>query len=115
MEADPETLRRLAERVGAFHLTDRSMVNAQRAIETALSNGDVPSAQVREYQAAVTHYFGGFEREARAHLRDVDRRLERANQIVFNLAAERSVAGKRVEATADVLALLDESKAATAR
>ena len=48
-----------------------------------------------------------FEREARGHLRDVDRRLEQANQVHFNLAAERGVAVKRIEATQAVLAELD--------
>lgn len=43
----------------------------------------------------------------RAHLRDVDRRLERTNQIVFNLTAERGVAVKRIEATQSVLDALE--------
>ena len=55
---------------------------------------------------AVRRYFEGFDREARAHLRDVDRRLERSNQVVFNLTAERGVAVKRIEATQSVLSAL---------
>jgi hypothetical protein len=35
--------------------------------------------------------------------RDVDRRLEHVNQVHFNLAAERAVAVKRIEATQGVL------------
>jgi hypothetical protein len=57
---------------------------------------------VREAQ----RYFSGFEREARAHLRDVDRRLEELNQVIFNLTAERAVAVKRIEATQGVLSRL---------
>ncbi len=52
-------------------------------------------------------YFGALEREARAHLRDVDHRMEHANQVLFNLTAERGVATKRIEATKAVLAELD--------
>jgi hypothetical protein len=103
MEADPEILHGLVERVGAFHLTDRSMLAAQRSIAAALAGGNVTAAAAREYVVAVSRYFEGFEREARGHLRDLDRRLVQANQVVFNLTAERSVAAKRIEATAAVL------------
>jgi hypothetical protein len=106
MPVDATLLRSLVERVGAFHLTDRSMLPAQRSIEAALAQGDVPQGQVRTYLGAVAHYFEGFEREARGHLRDVDRRIEHANQVVFNLTAERAVAVKRIEATAGILAML---------
>jgi hypothetical protein len=105
MAVDP-ALQSLVERVSAFHLTDRSMLTAQRAIEAALAQGDVTPAQVQSYLAAAARYFVGFEREARGHLRDLDRRLVYANQVVFNLTAERGVAAKRVETTAGVLALL---------
>ena len=54
--------------------------------------------------ARCEQYFSGFEREARAHLRDVDKRLEGLNQVNFNLTAERGVAVKRIEATQGVLA-----------
>ena len=80
---------------------------AQRAIETALAAGSADAAAARAYLAAVRRYFSGFEREARGHLRDVDRRLEHASQVVFNLTAERGVAVKRIDATGGVLADLD--------
>ncbi|HVS45063.1 MAG TPA: hypothetical protein VMS32_00150 [Verrucomicrobiae bacterium] len=115
MPVDPTLLRSLVERVGAFHLTDRSMLTAQRSIEAALAQGDVPQAQIRTYMGAVAHYFEGFEREARGHLRDVDRRIEHANQVVFNLSAERAVAVKRIEATAGVRAMLATSYETAAR
>ncbi len=55
---------------------------------------------------AVHRYFEGFDGEAREHLRDVDRRLERVNQVHFNLTAERGVAVKRIEATSSILEAL---------
>jgi len=106
MSAD-EALRALVAKVGAFYITDKAMKQAQQQIETALVTG-APDERVREaYFEAVRRYFGGFEREARGHLRDVDKRLENANQVVFNLTAERGVAVRRIEATQSVLEDLD--------
>ena len=94
----------LVARVGAFHVTDRAMKNAQLKAEGALRNGSIDERVRATYLDAVRRYFTPFEREARAQLRDVDRRLEHANQVVFNLTAERGVAVKRIEATQGVLA-----------
>jgi hypothetical protein len=93
----------LVARVGAFHVTDRAMKNAQLKVEESLRNGTLDERGRAEYLEAVRRYFAPFEREARGHLRDVDRRLEHANQVVFNLTAERGVAVKRIEATQGVL------------
>lgn len=93
----------LAQRVGAFHITHRAMKRAQHAIEVAIAAGAVDDALRGAYLAEVRRYFQGFDAEARAQLRDVDRRLERVNQIHFNLIAERGVAVKRIEATQSVL------------
>jgi len=103
MAADA-ALTQLVARVGAFHITHRAMVRAQRAIEAAIRTDAVDEAARAAYVAEVQRYFAGFDAEARTHLRDVDRRLERANQVHFNLAAERGVAVKRIEATQAVLA-----------
>ena len=102
MPVDPQ-LAELVARVGAFHITHRAMKRAQRDIEAALANGTVDAAARATYFNAVENYFASFDGEARAHLRDVDRRLERVNQIHFNLTAERGVAVKRIEATSAVL------------
>jgi hypothetical protein len=106
MPADPD-LRELVARVGAFHITHRAMARAQRAIEGAILGGAVDEPTREAYLAEVRRYFGSFDSEARAHLRDVDRRLERANQVHFNLTAERGVAVKRIEATQAVLDAVD--------
>lgn len=102
MPADA-ALTQLVARVAAFHITQRAMVRAQRAIESAIREDAVDEQARAAYVAEVRRYFSGFDAEARAHLRDVDRRLERANQVHFNLAAERGVAVKRIEATQAVL------------
>lgn len=95
--------RALVSRVGEFYITDKAMKNAQRAIEAALAGGEPDERTRNEYLAAVRRYFTGFEREARSHLREVDKRLEHINQVHFNLTAERGVAVRRIEATQAVL------------
>lgn len=103
MPFDVEKLGRLVERVGAFYVTDKTLLTAQRCIEAALVAGAPNEREARAYLHAVRTYFTSFEREAREHLRSVDKRLEHANQVVFNLTAERGVAVKRIEATQGVL------------
>ncbi len=80
------------------------MKQAQLRAQDLLRKGEVEESERRRYLRAVTSYFAGFEKEARGHLRDVDRRLEHVNQVQFNLNAERGVALKRIEATQSVLA-----------
>jgi hypothetical protein len=101
-------LRDLAERVAAFHITDRAMLRAQRTLETALRAGEPTPAERFAYLAAVRAYFTGFERDAQAQLSGVDRALDALYQRQYNLAAERGVAGKRLEAVQGVLASLAE-------
>lgn len=102
MPVDPSLLDVVA-RVGAFHITDRTMRRSQRAIESAIDKGTVDDATRAAYLRDVRRYFEAFDREAREQLRDVDRRLERTNQVHFNLTAERGVAVKRIEGTQGVL------------
>jgi hypothetical protein len=102
MPADDE-LAELAAQIGAFHITDRGMKQAQQRFEAALRNDSLDDRARAEYVAAARRYFEGFDREARAHLHEVDRRLEHVNQVHFNLTAERGVAVKRIEATTAVL------------
>ncbi len=105
---DHERLRALVATVGAFHVRDRSLVRAQRDIERAFASGGPNAAGVRVYLAAVQRYFRGFNAEAVAQLRYVDRELERLYQRQFNLTAERAVAARRVEVTQGVLSTLAE-------
>jgi IS4 transposase len=105
MPADSGLLELIA-RVGAFHITQHRMREAQRRMEAAAGSGDVAETHRVHYLAEVRRYFEGFDSEARAQLRDVDRRLGRVNQIQFNLTAERGVAVKRIEATSSVLEAL---------
>jgi hypothetical protein len=106
MPVDAELLA-LIQRVGAFHITARGMKRAQAAVEAAVTGGEVDAELRRRYLDEVRRYFSGFDTETRAHLRDVDRRLEQIAQVHFNLTAERGVAVKRIESTHAVLSALD--------
>jgi hypothetical protein len=106
-------LAQLAAQIGAFHITDAAMRRAQQRVEGAIARGSVDADEMRAYLTAARRYFSSFDREARAHLRDVDRRLTRANQVVFNLTAERGVAVKRIEATTAVLGALPAAETST--
>lgn len=105
----------LVAHVGEFYITDKAMKRAQNSIERALDGGSLSEMQKTEYLAAVERYFSAFQREARAHLRDVDRRLEHVNQVHFNLTAERGVAVRRIEATQAILAELSSVENAKER
>jgi hypothetical protein len=101
-------LRALAERVAAFHITDRAMLRAQNTFTEALRAGQPSPAASDAYLRAVHTYFSGFERDAQAQLAGVDRELELLYQRQYNLAAERGVAHKRLEAVQGVLASVAE-------
>lgn len=102
-----DSLRALVARVGEFYVTDKTLKAAQKKMEAALAAGAVDERTHQEYVWAVHRYFTGFEKEARGHLRDVDKRLEHVNQVQFNLTAERGVAVRRIEATQSVLQELE--------
>ena len=105
MSVDATPVSALVEEIAGFYVTDRAMRRAQQRMTRVLAAAQPPPpAEVARYLTAVERYFAGFEREARAHLGDVDRRLARAAQLQFNLTAERSVTTKRVELTQRVLA-----------
>lgn len=105
---DPERLRALAELVGGFYVRDRTLIREQKKITAALAAGSLTETDAAGYLRAVRTYFTGFEREARAHLKHVDRELERLYQLQYNLTAERGVAVRRIEATQGVLAAIAE-------
>lgn len=109
-----ERFRALVARVGEFYVTDRALKTAQKAIEAELAAGQAAEPARERYIQAVRRYFMGFEREARAQLRDVDKRLVQVNQVHFNLTAERGVVVKRIEATQGVLKEIEDG-ASTAR
>lgn len=79
------------------------MISAQKTIEAILTEREPTEEEFRRYRDAVKRYFSDFAREARQRLDELDRRITHANQVQFNLQAERGVALKRVELTQGVL------------
>jgi hypothetical protein len=107
--ASREQLQSLVESVGGFYVRERKLQRAQAEMSASLAaGGDLAPDAIERYLSAVQRYFAAFEREARSHLRDVERRLAHASQLQFNLTAERDVSTRRVEITQGVLAKLAE-------
>jgi hypothetical protein len=108
MPIEGARLRALVEEIGRFYITDRALKRAQSRMVALLVEGDPPATEIDAYLSAVRRYFTGFEREARVHLVDVEKRLAKASQVQFNLTAERGVAARRVAATQGVLSQIEE-------
>jgi hypothetical protein len=107
--ARAEALRALVTEIARFYVSDKALRKAQQRMAALLASGEpLPEKAVRAYLSEVRRYFEGFEREARDHLSDVERRLARVSQLQFNLAAERGVTARRVEATQGVLSRVAE-------
>lgn len=106
--SDSLPLRALVATIGEFYVRDRVMAREQKKISRILETREPNEAERRAYLDAARRYFSGFEREARAHLKRVDRELEKAYQVQFNLTAERGVAQRRIEATQGVLSSIEE-------
>ncbi len=79
------------------------MTSAQKMMEAILTEREPTEEEIRRYQDIVKRYFSGFAREAQQRLDELDRRITHANQVQFNLQAERGVAVRRVELTQGVL------------
>ncbi len=109
MPVERRALEALVGEISRFYIRDRKMRRAHAAM-TARLEKNLPTSDraVTAYLKTVRWYFGGFEREARAHLADVDRRLARVSQLQYNLTAERGVTARRVELTQGVLARIAE-------
>ncbi len=109
MPVDRGALEALVCEIGRFYIRERKMRRAQENMAARLwSERPIAERVVARYLKAVERYFAGFEREARAHLADLERRLARASQLQYNLKAERGVAARRVEVTQGVLARVAE-------
>ncbi len=107
--SDNAALAALVEQIARFYVRDRALRRAQATMTRLLGSGKPVDARARRaYVTAVRRYFCGFEREARAHLADVERRLAKVEQLQFNLTAERGVSVRRVELTQGVLARVAE-------
>lgn len=103
-----ERVAALAATVGTFHITDRAMRAAQDRLSAALAAGTADDGAMHAYLDAVRRYFDPYAREAQTQLRHVDRELEKLYQLQYNLAAERGVVAKRMEAVRGVLDALAE-------
>lgn len=102
-------LRTLYERADRFHFSDPSMRSLHQSVGKALESESASADLEERYRKALQRYFVGFDRQTRAQLRDLDRRLAELAQAQLNFTAERNVAVKRLENIGDLIALLDEA------
>ncbi|MGC8485790.1 MAG: hypothetical protein ACP5O6_09185 [Candidatus Baltobacteraceae bacterium] len=105
-EAD---LRALYERADRFHFSDPSMRALHERVGKAIESASAPAELEARYREALQRYFVGFDRQTRAQLRDLDRRLSELAQAQLNFTAERNVAVKRLENIGEMLGILDEA------
>ena len=87
--------------VDGFHITDRRLLRARKALERDAS----PNAMAR-FRHEALRYFRMLEREAEEQIVSGDRRLDDLYQRQYNLQAERAVAQRRRDGARDVLAAL---------
>src|ERR1700680_5339832 len=94
--ASRERLERLVAQVDGFYVRDRRLRRAQAEMTALLASGaEIPPAGAAAYLSAVRRYFEGFEREARAHVREVEKRLPGGRHGAFNLTAGWRGAARR--------------------
>jgi hypothetical protein len=106
--SEPLAFRALVATIGEFYIRDRAMSREQKKMASILETREPTDSERRAYLDVARGYFSGFEREARAHLKRVDRELEKVYQVQFNLTAERGVVQRRIEATQGVLSSIEE-------
>ena len=96
-------LQKVLELVDGFHITDRRLLRARRAVAR-----DSGPATMRAFVSEVRRYFLALEREAGDQIVSADRRLDDVYQRQYNLQAERAVAERRRDGARSVLQALEE-------
>ena len=100
----------LVERADEFHFSDRKIRTEHERIARSLQAGSSTGAQAEHYRRTLETYFKNFEKETRAQVRQLDRRLAELAQLQLNFTAERNVAVRRLENIAALLGLLGEHR-----
>lgn len=89
--------------VDQYHITDRRLLRARAELTRSPTD-----RAVREFRKEALRYFSGLAREAKAHLAEVDRRLDDVYQRQYNLHAERAVAERRLQGALELERVLAE-------
>ena len=114
--ADDSTLQSVVTLLSQFRLTDAKLAAQLARIRTALDAGMMPDLRDTEHLLdASKRYFKAFSSEANSALRDVDRRLINAHQVVANYTSERSVLAKRIADIARTLEAIEHNQEELAR
>lgn len=89
--------------VDQYHITDKRLLRARA--ELARSSNERTE---REFRKQALRYFSSLAHEARAHLAQVDRRLDDVYQRQYNLHAERAVAERRLQGALELTRALED-------
>jgi len=89
--------------VDGFHITDKRLLRARKALD-----GSADPGAVAVFRKEALRYFRSLEREAQAQLASADRRLDDLYQRQYNLQAERAVAQRRRDSARELLAAMDQ-------
>ncbi|HVA36390.1 MAG TPA: hypothetical protein VNJ51_02125 [Candidatus Dormibacteraeota bacterium] len=99
----------LARAVGSYRIGDRALRASLDRIRAHVERGETPSERDLEtFVRDARRYFAGLEREARAQIKDLDRRLDDLFQQQYNLQAERGVAHRRLLGATETLERLQQ-------
>ncbi|MDE2573259.1 MAG: hypothetical protein KGM44_12170 [bacterium] len=97
----------LLRQIGAYRIGDRALRAALERVQASLDRGESPSQRdLDAFVREARRYFEALERESRAQIKDLDRRLDDLFQQQYNLQAERGVAHRRLLGAGETLAML---------
>ncbi|MDQ6780505.1 MAG: hypothetical protein M3Z37_05045 [Candidatus Eremiobacteraeota bacterium] len=96
-------LQNVLQMVDSFHITDRKLMRARKALE-----GGAGPAEVAVFCREAQRYFRVLQREAEQDMRSVDRRLDDLYQLQYNLQAEHAVAQRRRDGARELLEALGD-------
>lgn len=96
-------LQNVLQMVDSFHITDRKLARARRALDASAG-----PAEVAAFRREAQRYFRVLQREAEEHMRSVDRRLDDLYQLQYNLQAEHAVAQRRRDSARELLEALED-------
>ena len=107
--SDASALRAAIEQFSQFRLTDGKLAAEVSRLQGLIEAGQMPSeSDTKHFIRASRQYLERFASEANNALRDVDRRLVNAHQVVTNFTAERGVLAKRIADIAHTLAAVND-------
>ncbi|MHB8462578.1 MAG: hypothetical protein ACYDA1_08030 [Vulcanimicrobiaceae bacterium] len=107
--SDASALRAALEQMSQFRLTDAKLAAEVKKLQGLLQAGQsLSESDIQHFVRSSRQYLERFASEANNALRDVDRRLVNAHQVVTNFTAERGVIAKRLSDISHTLSAVND-------